>query len=541
MEQSKQNTAIVQGSILAAASIISRIIGLFYKIPMTRIVGKEGMTYYSQAYEIYSIALLISSFSIPLAISKIISYYEAKKEYINAKRAFISAMIFAVLSGGVCSLVVYFGADYFAKIQSAPGIAQPLKVLAPTIFVFAIMGVLRGLFQGKKNMAPTAASQVLEQIVNAFVSIFASYELIKMHSLSKNVAAYGAVGGTLGTFFGAVSSLFFVMFIYYINRSAFNRKLKKDISGNIAPYGELLKIIIITLVPVLLSQTVYQLSGIIDMTMYNRIQKSIGMDESVRDILYESYSNKYRSLTNVPVAIATAMGTAIVPTITRLVTQKKYKDVRKQAAISIKVNMIIAIPAAVGMAVLSKPIIVFLYADYAEVSHNVLQLGAISIVFFALSTVTNGILQGLGRLRAPVIHSAISLLLHIGLLYVLLKKFELNVYGLVIGNVVFALIVCILNAIAIKRTIRYRQELLRTFILPFIAAAIMGIAAYYSHHWLEILTKSNTIATLTAIAVAVFIYVFLIVILRVVNEDEIRRFPKGHLLVKILKKVKLLR
>jgi stage V sporulation protein B len=263
--QKKRNNFLVQGSILAAASIIGRIIGLLYRIPLTRIIGDEGMGYYSNAFNIYNIALILSSYSLPLAVSKMVAARVIKKEYRNSYRIFRCSMLFAFTTGSVATLTVFFGADFLAKtVYNNPLNAIPLRVLSFTILVFAIMGVLRGYFQGKNTMLPTSISQILEQIVNAVVSVAAAYYLMKAHSASQEIAAYGAAGSTMGTLFGAIISLLFLVFIFSLYRPVIKKQLRKDKSTTSESYQEIVKILILTIIPVILSQTVYQISSVID-------------------------------------------------------------------------------------------------------------------------------------------------------------------------------------------------------------------------------------------------------------------------------------
>jgi Membrane protein involved in the export of O-antigen and teichoic acid len=142
----RENQFLIQGSILAAASLIVRIIGLIYRIPMTRIIGDEGMGLYTIAYELYSITLILSSYSLPTAVSKLVAAKNSNREYRNSFRIFITAMVFALVVGLIASLVLFIGADFFATVvNNDPNAVLPIKVLAPTLFVFSIMGVFRGL------------------------------------------------------------------------------------------------------------------------------------------------------------------------------------------------------------------------------------------------------------------------------------------------------------------------------------------------------------------------------------------------------------
>lgn len=554
----KSNDFLVQGSILAIASIIVRLIGLFYRIPMQRIIGDEGMGYYNYANEVYSIALILSSYSMPLAVSKLVSSRNINKEYKNSYRVFLAGMGLAIGVGFTASSILFFGADWFAHvIVNSPNAALALKILSPTIFVFSIMGVLRGFYQGKGTMVPTAISQIIEQVMNALVSIGASYYLVVSYSATDKVASYGAAGGALGTFMGAFAAMIFLFLIYVLYKPILKRQLRRDKTKVGESYKNILSILVITILPIILSQTVYQISGIIDQTMFGHImdgKKVNNFDleiiknavsnqlytEEIRSSLMGIYGGKYKVLTNIPVAVASAIGVAIVPSIATSLVQEKYKQIQSKVHSAIKFNMIIAIPSAVGMGVLAGPILKLIFKDSFNLSANLLRVGAVSIILFSLSTVTNAILQGANKLFLPVLHSGISLLLHIVLLFILLKYTNLSVLALVICNVIFALVVCILNQFALAKHLNYKQEIYTTFIIPIIASIIMGILTFITYKLIYILTKSNTISTLIALVIAVVIYFIALIALKGLTEDELRNIPKGELLIKILKSLRLI-
>ena len=556
-ERNKSNHFLVQGSILAAASLLVRIIGLIYRIPMIRIIGLEGTGLYNYSFEVYNIALILSSYSLPLAVSRLVAVRRVKKEHKNAYRIFLCAMAFAITVGFIAAMIIFFGADLIANAAfKSPNVALPLRVLAPTIFIFSIMGVLRGFYQGKNSMIPTAVSQVLEQIINAVVSIVAAYLLVKNYSASVNVASYGAAGSTLGTFTGACIGLLFLLFVYVLYKPTINKQIRHDKTEHMESYGSVFKILLLTIAPVVLSQTVYQISGLIDGSLFGNVMSTkliTNSDNEVlkavvgqlyidknRDTLWGIYSGEYRLLTNVPVAIATAIGAAIVTSISADKVRGLEEAIRSKVHTAIKFNMIIAIPSAVGMGVLATPIMSLLFKDSYQLSANVMMLGCASIVFYALSTITTAILQGAGKMRVPVINSAISLGIHIILVFCLLKFTNLSTYALVIGNVTFPLGVCILNWLSVEKHLHYRQEIIKTFAIPFVSAGLMGVATYFTYLGLDKWTGINLISTIVAILVAVLVYFALLIFLRGVNEHELEFLPKGPKIVKILKKMHLL-
>ena len=545
----KSNHFLVQGSILAIASIMVRVIGLIYRIPMQRIIGTEGTGLYSFAYEVYNIALILSSYSLPIAVSKLVAARNVRKQHKNAYRVFLCGMAFAITVGLMATLIIFFGADFIANFFfNSPNTALPLSVLAPTIFVFAVMGVFRGFYQGKNTTIPTAVSQVLEQVINAIVSIVASYFFVKNFSASVNVAAYGAAGGTLGTFVGACIGLLFLLFVFIVYKPVLNKQIRKDRSQEEESYSDIFKLLAITIAPIILSQTVYQISGLLDGSLFGHVMSSKGItffdnevlketvgelySEGNRNSLWGIYSGEYRLLTNVPVAIAASIGAAIVTSISADRARGMEESIKSKIHQAIKFNMIIAIPSAVGMGVLASPIMRLIFKDSSQLAANIMMLGSISIVFYALSTISTSILQGINQLRLPVINSAISLGIHILLVFGLLQFTNLSTYSLVIGNVTFPLVVCILNWLSIEKHLNYRQEIIKTFVIPFVT--------YFVYWGMDLLTGNLILSLILAIILAVILYFVLLIFLRGLSEQELEEIPKGKVIIKVCKKLHLL-
>ncbi len=538
MPENRKTNFIRQGTILAMASIIVRMIGIVYRIPVANIIGDEGNGIYGAAYEIYNLALILSSYSLPLAVSKLLSAQLANKNYRTGKKIFAASFIFSCISGGIMALLIFFGAGFIEKhfYSNFTGISIPLRVLAITIFVVALLGTLRGFFQARKTMIPTAISQVLEQIINAAGSIFFAWSFIRGHAESEVVAGWGAAGSTMGTLLGAATGLFFLVFIYIIYRPTVNSQLRRDKSVDDTTYFEIYKMLIATIIPVILGQTVYQLSGVIDSMMFSKLATG----DSV-STLYGVYSTKYKLLVNVPIAIASAMASSLIPTLVAAFTKGDKHGMKKKIAVSIKVNMIIAFPCAFGLTALGSPIVRMLFpsSDY-KLGGYLLAAGSVAVIFYALSTVTNAALQGINLMRKPVQHAAISLVIHVVLIFILLKFTKLGIYSLVIGNVTYPLVVCVLNAISVERHIHYHQEYRTTFIVPAIASAVMGACAYLIYRVGYATVHSNVIACLLSIVVAVVVYFVLILLLGGLTESDLPDFPMGMRIGRVAKKLHLM-
>lgn len=539
----------MQGSLLAIASIISRIVGLVYRIPLTATIGKTGNDYYGTAFSIYNIILIISSYSLPLAVSKLVASRIGNRRYQDAFRVFKGAMAIAMVSGGLGALCVYFLADFFTgTLLKTPLSAIALQVLAPTLFVVAILGVLRGFFQGLNTMMPSAISQVAEQIINAIVSVVAAYMLVSYGKKVGSVlgdpdgyaAAYGAAGGTLGTAMGAFFALMFMFFIYLLYRKRFMRKVKRDHHKNVEGYGEVLRVLLLTIIPVLLSTTVYSLSTLIDQGVFKNIAILQGYETRQISEWWGVYSGQFIVLTNVPISIASSLAASSVPSLASAFHGKDYDKVNTQIEIATRFIMVIAIPSAIGMAILGRPLNLLLFQDNDPSTMYIMMLGTISIAFFGLSTLTNGLLQGIDHMMSPVINAVLSLLVHVIVLIVLMEFFDLHIYAVVIANNVYGLGVCILNAIALKKYSRARIDPHKTYIIPFFASVIMGLAVFLFYEGLYKTIHSNTIATLVSMSLGVIVYFVLLLKMHGLGEEELSNMPKGDKIIHVARKLHLL-
>lgn len=548
-EQRKNSSFLMQGMILAVAGIITRLIGIAYRIPVNNILGDEGQGFYGCAFSIYNIALLLTSFSLPLAVSKLVSARVSKGEYKNAQRILKGALIFALVVGAITSIIVYIFSDFIAgSIMSLRLSTYALKVLAPGLLIVAIMGVIRGYFQGLGTMVPTAISQILEQIVNAVVSIIGASYLLKMgkvveHSGPPNPSlpyAFGAAGGTLGTVSGALFGLIFLLVLMKIFYPKMKNHLLQDTNGNTESYKEVFAVLFLTIAPVILSTAINNINDTIDQGIFSNIMVAQGHSEKVAAEFLGMFTGKYNTLIYTPQAVANALGASLIPSLTVTVARGTKEELKAKINMVIRLVMLIAIPSCIAFMVLPKQILSLLYVGNISTPAKMLQLGAITVVLYCFSTVTNAILQGLNRMSAPVKHGAISLIIHLVAVVAMLTVFKWGIYSLVLGNAVFGLTMCILNTRAIKKEVDYKQEIKKTFVIPFVSAIFMGIISAVLWYLLALVTPDK-LATLVTIFVAVLIYGISLLKFGCLSPKEIKGLPKGDKLLRIFGKLHLVK
>jgi len=549
IKRERESNFVVQGSILAIASIVVRIIGIAYRIPMINIIGDEGMGYYGTAFNVYNIALLLSSYSLPLAVSKMVSARLANKQYRNSVRILRASLGYATVVGGIAAAVIWFGADFFAKeVFFMPYASFALKTLAPTVWIMAYLGVFRGYFQGRGTMVPTALSQVFEQIVNAVVSVAAGsilfnqalkVEILKDTAGSGYSNAWGAAGGTIGTGAGALTAFLFLLLLFALCRKKIRRQVRRDRSGVLESYGTITRILFFTVVPVVISSAIYNINNVLDNSLlaYNFAKE--GMEaEFVSQ--WGVYTGKYHLLINVPMAVSNALSSSLIPSISRAVAIGDRKMVRAKVASAIRFSLLVAIPSAVGLTVLAGPINNLLFSGDNTLAARMTLFGSLAVVFYSVSTVTNAILQGIDRMRLPIFHALISLALHVAALEVMCLVFHMGIFSMVYANILFAVFMCVLNHHSICKVLGYRQEYKKSVLIPTAASAVMGACAFGVYKLIHMAIKSNAVCTLCAIFAAVLVYGVLLVKLGCLDEDELHQMPGGTRLLGVFRKLHLM-
>lgn len=541
-EESKKGSNFVkQAGILAAAGILCKIIGILYRSPLAQVIGDEGNGYYSSAYEIYTIILLVSSYSIPSAISKVIAQRFALREYRNARKIFHCALIYVIVVGGAASLFTFFGAGWLVGENSVP----VLRTFAPTIFLSGLLGVLRGYFQAHGTMVPTSLSQIAEQILNAVISILMAFLLMKAvtGADATTLAVRGAMGSAIGTGAGVLIALAFMTFIFAANRKNMEWQLKRDSGAALLSTKEVFRIIITMVTPIILSTFIYNCNTSLNLTIYTRIMEYVKeMPEAEAYTLYGLFSGKAKQIANIPIALASAMSAALIPGVAGTYAKGEIRETNHRISTAIKTTMMFSIPAAVGIAALAKPIVLLLYPQPASVDmvSRLLATLSVSVVFYSLSTISNSVLQGIGKVNIPVLNAAIALGIQTVVLVPLLLFTNLGLFTLVIATNVYSMSMCFLNSYSVRKELGYRQELVKTWCIPFWASVIMGAAAVGCYYGLYCLIPSNLICLVMSLALAMLVYFVLMIKMGGVSEKDLRALPKGTLLIRIARKCRLL-
>lgn len=539
---------IAQGAILAAATVLTKVIGVIYRIPLANILGDAGNGFYGYAYQIYAMALMVSSLSLPTAVSKLVSAKLAAGQRRNSVRVFRCSMLFAIVVGVVITAAIFFGADAISVYaMKSPLSVYALQMLAPGLFLVAVMAVIRGYFQGLGSMMPTAVSQIIEQIIRAVISIVGAGMFVDIGTRAGETAgeellgpAYGAAGATLGTVLGALIALIFLLFVVWAYRGQMQRQYRADRSGKEDSYRRILKVLVLTAVPILFSTAIYNINQILDLTIFNHIMEAQGYVEEEYMALQGIYSGKYDTLVNVPLSIPWALCSSVVPSLTAAAATRSRRLVHEKIDQTLRLTMVITIPCGVGFLVLASPLMVLLYNDASKTPAYLLMLGSAVVVLYAWSSISNSILHGLNHISSPAKNACIALVIHLIAFVVMMVTFKMNVYALAAGNIVFAACMCFLNQRKVHKVCGFRINIMDTFIKPLIASLVMGVVTYAVYLVLDLLVGGRWIPAIISIFVAILVYVAVVLKIGTLSDKDIEALPMGTRLLHMCRKLHLM-
>ena len=540
MSKNNNNTLVKNASFLMVAALISKIIGMLYKSPLSNTLGNESYGLFQYAQNAYFILLMIASFSIPQAVSKIMAEKIAFKRYRDAQKVFHGALLYAVIAGGIVALICVFGAPILVP-DSMKGARLALQMLAPTIFLSGILGVFRGYFQAYRNMMPTSLSQIIEQI---FVAVFALVMSNVMMNHFADAGAdelnrWGAAGATMGTGAGVLSALIFMLIVYGINRKIIRKKVVRDRYSRDDSMAEVMKLIILIVMPIIFSAFIYNVNGYINSFMYSSAMGAQGMEEKAISALYAEYGY-FATLINIPLTLASTAPTSMIPEVSAHYARGDIKAANSKIDRATWLSMLISIPAAVGLAVLSGPITEILFPRTDGVGGKLLILGAITIVLNGNSNISNGVLQGIGKANIPVVNAAIALGADVVAMLLMLFFTDLGIYAIVIAMTVYAIVMCVLNERKMKQYMKYKNKWRSAYIYPFLASVPMGIVAGGVYYGLTYVLPESTLVKLAVLGVAVIlavvVYFAVYLTLSKPSAEELSMIPGGRTLARFVRR-----
>ena len=540
-KKENNNTLVKNATFLMVAALISKIIGMLYKSPLTTVIGRESFACFQFAQNAYFILLMIASFSIPQAVSKIMSERIAFKRYRDAQRVFKGALLYAVIAGGIAALVCIFGASILVPDNMANA-RLALQMLAPTIFVSGILGVFRGYFQAYRNMLPTSISQILEQIAVATVALLASGFMVRhfANAGEDTLQRWSAAGATMGTGAGVCTAFLFMLFVYRVNHKTIAKKIKNDRVSVNESYRFIMKIILLIAAPIILSAFIYNVNGYINGVMYTSILGWKGVPNSLVKQNYAEYGF-FMTLINIPLTLASTAPTSMMPEVSAQYAIGDLEETKRKIDQATWIAMLISIPASVGLAVLAQPVTRLIFPSTEGVAGQLMVIGVITVILNSTSNISNGVLQAIGKANIPMINAAISLGVDIVFLALVLVFTNMGIYAVVLAMVVYALVMCVLNDRALKKYLGYKNPWRSAYFVPILASIPMGIVAVVVYKLVYVVIGSNFISLIPSIALAMVVYFVGYLVVAKPKKEDLAALPGGTRLAQAAQKLKILK
>ena len=505
--------AFLRGAaILTAAGLISKLLGALYRIPLARMVGAEGIGLYQMAYPFYTAVLAISTAGIPVALSILVAEQVAHGNQAGARRILRVALTLLLGLGLVGMAVFLLVADFVAiRILHEPRAAYSLVSIAPAILFAGGMAAWRGYFQGLQQMVPTAASQVIEQLVRV-ATIFGAVFYLYPFGIE-----FAAAGATFGATTGGLAGIFF-LFLYY--RYTCRDKLMIPLEGQMPPVWTTVKKILSLALPVSLGGIVLPLTQVIDAVVVPARLQAAGYSVHTATELFGQLTGMAITLVNLPAIITVALGASLVPAVAERVAARGRFAVGQQADLALRTVLLLALPAATGLYLLAIPICELLFGvPQAGASLAVL---APAVVFLGLYQATAACLQGLGRTAVPVVNFTLATGLKVGLSYYLTGLPALGIRGAALATVISFAAAAGLNLWSLSRAAGYRPVWWRLLPKPLGAVTMMALSLRFGYPILVQTTGSWELATLLAVIMGAVVYLLSLLAGGGITRQELR-------------------
>ena len=532
MVRKTQKSFAKGAAILGGMGFVSKIIGAVYTIATTYIVGTHGMSYYTTAFPVYTFLLALSSAGLPVAISKMVSERTALNDYRAAHAVFrkaIKAMVGIGLATTACMIAL---SKPIASVLGRPDASLAIAAIAPSLLFVAVISAFRGYFQGMRQMMPTAVSQIIEQAGKVGAGLLLAWLWIGKGEI------YGAAGALLGITVSEIFALIYLLIRYRTRTADLKKTVKSDHHADLTKHiGRKLVRLAMPIIAGACAMPLVQLADTAIITNTLNSMKSIlllgqevVLNANIVDSLFSLLTAYVNPISNMPAVFSLALAISLVPSISASKARGELSGISKKAGAGLKLSMLIGLPCAAGLYLLSTPVIHLLFAglkgDNLIIAGNLMGIMAISVLFLTILQTMTGILQGLGKTYLPVINLFIGIGVKILISILFIRMPAVNIRGAAYGTVACYAIAALLDVICVVKHTKARLNVFRDFIKPMLATACMGIAVYmFMPHVPS--GEYSRLMTVGAILIGIVAYAFFAFLFGAINPEDMEYLPNG--------------
>ena len=552
-DQPIQKQTCLQGTaVLAMATVLVKLMGFLFKVPLNNIIGEDGFGYFNTAYDVYNVLLMISTTGLPVAMSRMISQAQTLGNHAQIKRIYRTSLYVFLTIGMVGSLgMLIFCRQLSVMVTTNENSWAAIAALAPCVLLICLVSAYRGFFQGQSNMTPTSVSQIFEAVTRLVVGLGLAWLVMKLTgeaavraqgivlASGETAQDYGDItlaagGAILGVTLGSLIS---VVYLHHKFRQS-NQILSLG-GGTAKSTRSTMKELLSIAVPITLGSAGLQIINLFDTMIYmRRLTGALQWTEKMADSAKGVY-NFCQTVFALPCSFIPTITIAVIPAITASLTRKDLAEAKATSESSVRTMALIAMPCAAGLFVMAEPVIRLLCSTYTEdkiqLAATMLAILGLTVIFNSLVLLLNAIMQAHGDVATPVVNMLIGGIIKIIVNYILVGQPNLNIVGAPIGTFICYISITALDLIAMKRHISARPAIFKNIIRPGLASAIMGAATFMVYRVLSNAISSWKLACLLSLAFAVVLYAVLVVFLRCLTYEDCMLLPKGEKIAKILR------
>ena len=548
----KKQTFLQGTAVLAMATVLVKLMGFLFKVPLNNIIGEDGFGYFNTAYDVYNVLLMISTTGLPVAMSRMISQAQTLGNHAQIKRIYRTSLYVFLTIGMVGSLgMLFFCRQLSVMVTTNENSWAAIAALAPCVLLICLVSAYRGFFQGQSNMTPTSVSQIFEAVTRLVVGLGLAWLVMKLTGKAyvrmqgivlapgETAQDYGDItlaagGAILGVTLGSLIS---VVYLHHKFRQS-NQILSLG-GGTAKSTRSTMKELLSIAVPITLGSAGLQIINLFDTMIYmRRLTGALQWTEKMADSAKGVY-NFCQTVFALPCSFIPTITIAVIPAITASLTRKDLAEAKATSESSVRTMALIAMPCAAGLFVMAEPVIRLLCSTYTEdriqLAATMLAILGLTVIFNSLVLLLNAIMQAHGDVVTPVVNMLIGGIIKIIVNYILVGQPNLNIVGAPIGTFICYISITALDLIAMKRHISARPAIFKNIIRPGLASAIMGAATFMVYRVLSNAISSWKLACLLSLAFAVVLYAVLVVFLRCLTYEDCMLLPKGEKIAKILR------
>ena len=516
-----KSKSIIGGmTVLGLAGVICKLVGVLYSIPLTWMIGTQGLGVYNAVFPAYNLLLTISSAGLPVAVSRLVARSLAKDDPRSAKNVFKTALLLLTIVGSVATIIMLAGSNLLAIASDQPTSRIGFQVIAPCVAIVCMLSAFRGFMQGQQNMTPTAVSQLIEQVGKVFLALPMAYFGSRMG------IEYGAAGALLGTTIVEGIALLYMVILYYRRKAAF-ASLPQIADAAPESRASIARQLMGISLPITIGACIVPLSQYIDSTMLVGRLMSTGMKAGTAASVYGLFSGTVIRIINIPTALALAVSMSLVPAISSAKAVNDNEQIVRQTDLGMRFAFLIGLPCSIGMSVLAEPLMRFFYEgsivdEELILGGELLTMSGLTIILFTVVQATTSVLQGLGKQRIPMYTLVAGVVCKIVLNYVLIAIPEINIHGAPIASLVCYSVSMLPNLYYMLKYTYSKMNWMGWIVRPGIATAAMGLVVFAMRE----LLPGGRLMLLIEVAVGVVVFAAAALAVKAITKEDLRAFRR---------------